>query len=248
MEGLNSFPHRALVHHVRWCEESTFCVGCYSRTVCGVTRRNPKSRRRQSGQTTQNSIWYKRRSFELGKAHSKGDGKPRFRMCHGNAVQFLACQKELEMHCAWRWLCHFGTRVRAEEVSPGVESQVDDRRAWNLWATRVQALGNIGNRARDASSEPHLEVDEGISYETDPGHVDTVVKTLGVTKPVTTPLAREPPNDVCVKDKLYCRTRRRPYNRSCTMRGLDILPRIVQTFKESPENLLKERRHRRKDT
>ena len=44
--------------------------------------------------------------------------------------------------------------------------------------------------------------DEGISYETDPGHVDTVVKTLGVTKPVTTPLAREPPNDVCVKDKL----------------------------------------------
>ena len=44
--------------------------------------------------------------------------------------------------------------------------------------------------------------DEGISYEADPRHVDIVVKALGVSKAVTTPLVREPPDNVDVKDKM----------------------------------------------
>ena len=52
---------------------------------------------------------------------------------------------------------------------------------------------------------------EGIIYETDPRHVDLVVKALGVTKPVTTPLVRESPvpDDEEVKTRRFRKRRRR---------------------------------------
>ena len=59
--------------------------------------------------------------------------------------------------------------------------------------------------------------DEGISYEADPRHVDIVVKALGVSKAVTTPLVREPPDNVDVKDKMLSEQEATLY-RSCTMR------------------------------
>ena len=55
-----------------------------------------------------------------------------------------------------------------------------------------------------------------MSYETDPRHVDIVVKTLGVTKPVTTPLVRESPGDVDIKDKPLSDEEAAIY-RSCTL-------------------------------
>ena len=60
---------------------------------------------------------------------------------------------------------------------------------------------------------------EGIIYETDPRHVDLVVKALGVTKPVTTPLVRESPvpDDQEVEDKKISEEEATLY-RSCTMR------------------------------
>ena len=60
---------------------------------------------------------------------------------------------------------------------------------------------------------------EGIIYETDPRHVDLVVKALGVTKPVTTPLVRESPvpDDQEVEDKKLSEEEATLY-RSCTMR------------------------------
>ena len=58
---------------------------------------------------------------------------------------------------------------------------------------------------------------EGIEYEPDPQHVDLVVKTLKVTRPVTTPLVRENPNAADEEDVPLSEESATIY-RSCTMR------------------------------
>ena len=59
--------------------------------------------------------------------------------------------------------------------------------------------------------------EEGISYETDPRHVDLVVKALGVTKPVTSPLIREPSSEMDEEDVKLSEEEATLF-RSCTMR------------------------------
>ena len=58
---------------------------------------------------------------------------------------------------------------------------------------------------------------EGIECEPDPRHVDLVVKTLKVTRPVTTPLVRENPNAADEEDVPLSEEYATIY-RSCTMR------------------------------